>query len=645
MSDNYKNILWLLLVILSVAWMSEGCARTRFAPDGEAPPGPGGCGDQSECEVGFLCVYDECVPIEQFNCKPDQLPVVMMTPASVEFGEVVMGDTGTETLLVENVGPCNLTVESAGIGDSGSPGFRCSPCDPSVYPKVVAPGQAFPIELSYVPVEIGEASANLFIRTDDETAGERGLFAVPLHASYSGIPVLQIDPPELNFGFVPYTAGVGGETRVESVRVTNRGTGNATLAVEVIYLRPGTDFSLGGAFDDISPISPRLLGPYDENNPDTWIDVPVSFTPTHNADQETTLVVQARGVGDAAEDVVVSTRLAASSLGPPRIIVNPTELEFRDPRGEPLNLGRTEYRHLTVHNEGQSELTLDLGLDDPSGDFTFSPAFVAPLLPGATVALNVLYNPSAPSDAANPAQPTTPTDAYLRIVSNDTDNILTTVNLLGWARTSEKDDILRLEMTFENSDGGWAQNDFRNVDLELVSPFGYSCKKPISNYTRTPEGNYAITNTTDFCQMWTDTGLEGQVHWIPGGVYEEPERIILYGLGQALADGQHFEVKAHYVEDCANVPTGIVADLAGIGVSALLGILGGQVGVPITIPPDQIGGLIENNCWSHKRSKVTVMAFINGDEVFSQQVTLNARGDVGNFFRVRRENGAFFIDP
>ena len=99
------------------------------------------------------------------------------------------------------------------------------------------------------------------------------------------------------------------------------------------------------------------------------------------------------------------------------------------------------------------------------------------------------------------------------------------------------------------------------------------------------------------------------------------------------------------MEDCANVPTGIVADLAGIGVSALLGILGGQVGVPITIPPDQIGGLIENNCWSHKRSKVTVMAFINGDEVFSQQVTLNARGDVGNFFRVRRENGAFFIDP
>ena len=97
-------------------------------------------------------------------------------------------------------------------------------------------------------------------------------------------------------------------------------------------------FSLGGAFDDISPISPRLLGPYDENNPDTWIDVPVSFTPTHNADQETTLVVQARGVGDAAEDVVVSTRLAASSLGPPRIIVHPTEWEFRDPRGAPTSL-------------------------------------------------------------------------------------------------------------------------------------------------------------------------------------------------------------------------------------------------------------------------------------------------------------------
>ena len=436
-------------------------------------------------------------------------------------------------------------------------------------------------------------------------------------------------------------AAVGAET----VRISNAGTGNATLTLHFIYLRPGTDFQIPDEFDDISPGTPLHLAPYDPDDPSPWIDIPVTYTPTSNSHQETSLVVQAAPLSEGEDAPVASARLAASSLGPPSIIVSPTELHFRSPDGDPLALGRTAYQSVTVQNVGQSELTLDLGLDDPGGEFTFSPPFVAPLLPGSVVALNLLYTPSEASDLRNPADPQSSTDAFFRILSNDQLTPLTTVELHGWARTLEHDDVLRIEMTFENSDGSWSQNDFRDVDLELVSPLGYSCKKPVSEYRSDPDGTYRVSTTADFCGMWSDTGLEGTASWIPGGVFEEPERVLLYGLGPHLADRGQFMVNVHYIEDCANVPTGIVADLAGIGVSTLLAVLGGQVGVPIAVPPDQINGLVKNNCWSRKSSLVTVTAYINGHEVHSRQRRLHARGDAATAFKVRRANGSFTIVP
>ena len=290
-----------------------------------------------------------------------------------------------------------------------------------------------------------------------------------------------------------------------------------------------------------------------------------------------------------------------------------------------------------------------MDLDDPSGDFSFSPSFVAPLLPGGTIAINVLYNPTQPSDPAHPSDPQRSSDGWLRIISNDNENVLTSVNLHGWAQTTTSDDTLRIEMTFENNDGGWAQDDFRNVDLELISPLGFSCKKPAAQYVQDRNGTYVVADTTDFCQMWSDTGLEGNASWIPVGVFEEPERVILYGLGPNLADGGSFDVRAHYIDDCANIPAGFIGDLTGIGVSTLLGILGAEIGVPISVSPDAIGNLINENCWTRESSLVTITAFVNTgsaegtSEVFSKQIRLNNRGDVQSFFRVVRENGRFVI--
>ena len=69
-----------------------------------------------------------------------------------------------------------------------------------------------------VPQPTRDAIGTLLIQTDDLTAGESGLVRVAVQAAYDGEPVLVLDPPELNFGFVSYVAGSGAESRTESVR-------------------------------------------------------------------------------------------------------------------------------------------------------------------------------------------------------------------------------------------------------------------------------------------------------------------------------------------------------------------------------------------------------------------------------------------
>ncbi len=635
----YAKRLFCAVAILST--FSAACSDKRLSAVNRPIEEQGPCTSDEECEEGFICVLGECIPVEDFNCLGDNAARLVLDQTSIEFGEVALGNSAEATITLTNDSECNLTIDDVDTADGTNAGFSCSPCDLTAYPTVIAPQRSYDIRVSYSPIAIGPADGQLLIRSDaGNVDDEYGIVSVDLSATYSGVPALVVDPPELNFGYVPFTAGQGGGSDTRVIKVMNQGTGNASLIVEFLYIRPGTDFTIPATFADISPANPLFLPPYDENDPSTWIEVPVTFTPSDNSNHENSMTVQAHA-GDETGSVDVSTALSGSSLGPPRIQVNPTELTFTDVGGAALNLGRTEYRGVTVTNVGQSALTLDLDLDDPTGDYSFSPAIVPPLPAGGSISFAILYTPTQASDAFNPGDPQQSTDAYFRIVSNDEDHLLTTVDLHGWARSGVADDVLKVEMTFVNSASNWAQNDFRNVDLELESPLGYSCKKP--NYGQAGDGTLQIIE--DYCGSWSDTGLEGTTTWISGGAFEEPERIILYGLGQDLSNHQDFQVRAHYVEDCANVPTGLVADLAGLGVSALLGILGGQIGVPIAVPPDQISDLIAENCWDHAASLVNVTVFINGDEVSSNQVNLQSKGDIAEAVTIRRLNGEFVVNP
>jgi hypothetical protein len=197
-------------------------------------------------------------------------------------------------------------------------------------------------------------------------------------------------------------------------------------------------------------------------------------------------------------------------------------------------------------------------------------------------------------------------------------------------------------MEYENADNSWAGSDFRNVDLILESVDGaVTCTKP-QILDLNGNGTFGEPGeSNDFCADWTSSGSYGQASWLSLGSFEEPERIVVRGLGPEGANGEDFEISVSYIEDCANIPSGLLADLLGIGGSILLGALGGSIGVPIAVDPNNISDLIANNCFDHASSQTTTRISLDGVVVASPSFNLGEKGDRHTMARLRRVNGAF----
>jgi hypothetical protein len=131
------------------------------------------------------------------------------------------------------------------------------------------------------------------------------------------------------------------------------------------------------------------------------------------------------------------------------------------------------------------------------------------------------------------------------------------------------------------------------------------------------------------------------VSWIGLGAFEEPERVVVRGLGPTGGQGELFDVRIDYIEDCANIPTGLLADILGIGASVLLGALGGSIGVPIAVPPSDISDTIANNCFDREGTTVTTRIALNGSVIASPQTRLNDKGDFRTVATLKRDAGAF----
>ena len=153
-------------------------------------------------------------------------PVAAISPASHDFGEVIVGeDKASEEFAIENTGTAPLAVEGLEIGGPGAAQFEldAAACEGAE----LDPGETCTLEATFAPTATGPATAAIELETDgfeaDPTAALEG-------EGVTAVRELSVEPAAWDFGAVK----VGGSGSAHVFTVEN--TGNRPIIPAAVDL-------------------------------------------------------------------------------------------------------------------------------------------------------------------------------------------------------------------------------------------------------------------------------------------------------------------------------------------------------------------------------------------------------------------------
>ena len=155
-------------------------------------------------------------------------PSIALTPATLSFGSVVLGDTATLTAQVRNAGTATLSVTGIALCSGSSAEFGWSPAGP----LSIAPGQATTLTVTYQPTAAGTDSGCLAISSNDAASPVVNLGVGGIGVAQA-VPAVVLSPDSVDFGTVTV-----GSSASRTASIQNTGTG--PLSVTGISLCSGT---------------------------------------------------------------------------------------------------------------------------------------------------------------------------------------------------------------------------------------------------------------------------------------------------------------------------------------------------------------------------------------------------------------------
>lgn len=155
-------------------------------------------------------------------------PAIALTPATLSFGSVVLGNSATLTAQLRNAGTATLNVTGISLCSGSSAEFGWSPAAP----LSIAPGQATTLTVTYQPTAAGTDSGCLAIASNDMASPVVNL-GVGGTGVAQAVPAVALSPASLDFGTVTV-----GSSASRTAMVQNTGTG--PLSVTGLSLCAGT---------------------------------------------------------------------------------------------------------------------------------------------------------------------------------------------------------------------------------------------------------------------------------------------------------------------------------------------------------------------------------------------------------------------
>jgi hypothetical protein len=230
-------------------------------------------------------------------------PELVVTPASVDFGEVVVGNYVSLGLTVRNEGYGDLLFESVALGEGTSPDFAVDE-----WPAELGHGDEGVLALRYTPDLEGEDHGTIVLTSNDALSPVLTLDLVGMGT----LPVIDIDPEILYFGTV-----TPGESLTLTANVGAQGSGKLRVF--------GVNFSGGEEVAYSFALPADYAEPYAVSNRFTF-PIDVTFTPPDTAEYSGEIWIESND----PDQPVAAIRLVGNTTDNPTEPTAPT-VEIFDP--------------------------------------------------------------------------------------------------------------------------------------------------------------------------------------------------------------------------------------------------------------------------------------------------------------------------
>jgi hypothetical protein len=324
---------------------------------------------------------------------------INVSPQSVNFGDVCLGDSKTLNVTVSNQGGCDLTISTVGLVAGSNGDFSVSaPQLPIVLPR----GDTAIVQVTLTPtVANGTPPFGFGARVGTLRFGSDDPNENPLDVSLTG----NVPPPDINVA--PQSLAFGnvclGETKTLNATISNQG--GCDLNITAIALAGGSN----GDYSISAPQLPITLVP------GATTIVQVTLTPTAAngpapfgyGPRNGTLSVTSNDPDGAENPLLVSL---TGTVPPPDINVSPTALDF----GE-VCVGDRKTLDAEISNQGLCDLTVS-SLNTSGVGFSVQRPQLPVIIPkGGRITVRVTYLGTLPFNPPGSKSGT------LSIVSDDPD--------------------------------------------------------------------------------------------------------------------------------------------------------------------------------------------------------------------------------
>ena len=261
-------------------------------------------------------------------------PVLALSEASYNFGNVLLGQSGSNTLTLTNSGGSSLSLSSISLTGSGAGFTESNGCGSSL-----AAGQSCTVTLSFSPAALGAVSNALTIASN---AANGNTQSVTLTGTGTGA-IMGLTPNTLSFGAVSVS-----QPATQSFTVSNAGT--APLQISAIS-------ESGAGFTESNDCASQVL-------PSSTCTVTVTFAPTvagQSYSGSVTVASNATNTPTQSVSLAGSGALATASL---TIASNVTNYNVANALGNPTtpeNITVTVNSGVTVSSASTATAALDEG--------------------------------------------------------------------------------------------------------------------------------------------------------------------------------------------------------------------------------------------------------------------------------------------